>query len=164
MKTFRQYVLLKEEGDYCEGVSLNVDFFWDTNKDVSFLTTGNNKDEKGVLRQHLLRAVIAGKMTVFDKRMTQYGKDPNFGFTYLVVLGQSHIMIHTWPEKHMMNLDVFTCGTEGDPHAIVAYLKQATNPDRVQTHQARRGVRADPKDANDHIDTPEQINTHPPTK
>lgn len=35
-----------------------------------------------------------------------------YGISYLVVLEESHIAIHTWPEKGYMHLDVVTCTTE----------------------------------------------------
>ena len=37
------------------------------------------------------------------------------GLTYLVLLAQSHLAVHTWPEHHYMAVDFFTCGdpTEG---------------------------------------------------
>jgi S-adenosylmethionine decarboxylase proenzyme len=142
------------ESDYCAGLSLNVDFFWNQRTDVSFLTM---RGKDGLINS-LAGAVQAGHMKIFDKRLTSYGNDPEFGFTYLIVLGQSHLIIHTWPEKYMMNLDVFTCGTEGDPKAIVEYLKTKLRPEHVQINQAQRGVRKHMHDASEFTDTPAQIN------
>ena len=142
------------EQDYCSGLSLNVDFFWNQQTDVSFLTMRG----KNGLISNLEGAVQAGHMKVFDKRLTPYGSNPEFGFTYLIVLGQSHIVIHTWPEKYFMNLDVFTCGNEGDPKAIVDYLKTRLRPEHVQINQAQRGVRKHMHDASEFTDTPAQIN------
>lgn len=155
MVTFEQFVVMREEGEYCSGVSINADFFWNQESDVSFLTIGG----KNNLINSVLQAVQSGKMQVFDKRLTAYGNDPSFGFTYLVVLGQSHILIHTWPERHFMNLDVFTCGNEGDPNLILNYLRTKLNPEQVQMNQAQRGVRKDIKSATEPPDSPAQINT-----
>lgn len=159
MKNFKQYLKLREQdGEYCSGLSLNTDFFWNSSTDVSFLTMGG---KEGLLK-HLMDAVKAGRMKVFDKRLTSYGNNPKFGFTYLVVLGQSHIVIHTWPEKYFMNIDVFTCGSEGDPKAIIQYLKNVLKPEHVQINQAERGVRKDVKSASEKPDNPSEINSEIP--
>jgi S-adenosylmethionine/arginine decarboxylase-like enzyme len=152
MKTFKKWLM---EADYCQGLSLNCDFWWNKGTDVSFLTMGG----KDFLTKTLEEATKAGKMVVFDKRLTSYGADPNFGFSYLIVLGQSHVMLHTWPEKYMLNIDVFTCGSEGDPQAILDYVKKATNPAHVQMNQAQRGVRKDIENANEKPDSPKDLKT-----
>jgi S-adenosylmethionine decarboxylase proenzyme len=149
MTTFRQFI----EADYCEGLSVNADFWWDQTKNVDFLTM---KGKKGLL-QVMDAAAKAGGMTIFDKRVTSYGADPNFGFSFLIVLGQSHIMIHTWPEKYMMNMDVFTCGSEGDPHAILSYVQKALNVDHVQVNQNERGVRKDVESSDEKPDSPQAL-------
>ncbi len=67
-------------------------------------------------------------------------------------------MIHTWPERHMMNIDVFTCGSEGDPKKILEYMKQVVKPSHVQMNQAQRGVRKDIENAQEKPDKPQDIN------
>jgi len=142
-----------KEADYCTGLSLNCDLFWNPDKDVSFLTVKGNQ----ALLKTLEQATIIGKMKVVDKRLTTYGADPMFGFSYLIVLGQSHMMVHTWPEKHFMNLDVFTCGNEGDPHLILTTLQNTLKPDHVQMNQTERGIRKDIKNATEKVDKPTDI-------
>lgn len=39
---------------------------------------------------------------------------PNSSFTLLVALAESHISIHTWPERHTVQLDVFLCNYQHD--------------------------------------------------
>jgi S-adenosylmethionine decarboxylase len=164
MRTFREYYLnrlkgLMLEGEYCEGLSVNCDFFWKEGSDVSFLTTARSDVIVGIMRD----AVQAGHMKVFDTRLTKYGPNPEFGFTYYIVLGQSHITIHTWPEHYMMNIDVFTCGSEGDPKAIVDYVRKTLKPHQQRFNQFQRGIRKDVEDVNEKPDRPEDINTHKPT-
>jgi S-adenosylmethionine decarboxylase len=147
---FRQYL----EADYCEGLSINADFFWSADKDVSFLTVGQSH----VLTNLFQQAARAGMMKIVDTRLTKYGASPEFGFTYLVVLGQSHIVIHSWPEKHMLNIDIFTCGPqEGSPVKILDYVKQALKPDQVRNNQYQRGIRKDVENASEQPDPPSAI-------
>jgi S-adenosylmethionine decarboxylase proenzyme len=148
---FRQFI----EADYCEGLSINADFFWDPKKDVSFLTVGQSH----ILTNLFQQAAQAGMMKIVDTRLTKYGASPEFGFTYLVVLGQSHIMIHSWPEKHLLNIDVFTCGTEGNPLKILDYVKNALKPDKVRTNQYQRGIRKDVENASEQPDPPQAIHS-----
>ena len=41
----------------------------------------------------------------------------NGAFTALYLLGESHLSIHTWPERNFIAIDIFTCG-ECDVHSV----------------------------------------------
>jgi len=45
------------------------------------------------------------------------------GVTAIAMLSESHISIHTWPEKGMAVCDIFTCGDHTDPQVGVEYMK-----------------------------------------
>ena len=45
------------------------------------------------------------------------------GVTAVTLLAESHISIHTWPEKGMAVCDVFTCGDHTTPEKGVEYLQ-----------------------------------------
>jgi S-adenosylmethionine decarboxylase len=40
-------------------------------------------------------------------------------FTLLYLLGESHISLHSWPEHEYCAVDIFTCGTNGNPQQIL---------------------------------------------
>tara|TARA_R110000824_G_scaffold194209_3_gene376776 strand:- start:2010 stop:2507 length:498 start_codon:yes stop_codon:yes gene_type:complete len=150
--TMSWFDILKFE--MCEGLSLNVDMFWDKKAKVNFLKAGNYR----TLARELEVGALKGNMEVVDSKLTQYGdKNPDYGFTYLVVLGQSHIVIHTWPEERLMNLDVFTCGKEGNPKNIVKYIQNRFNPDKTTVKQNKRGVRKDIENVNEKVDKPSNL-------
>jgi S-adenosylmethionine decarboxylase len=46
------------------------------------------------------------------------------GFTGIAMLAESHISIHTWPEKSMAVCDAFTCGDHTTPEKGVEYMKE----------------------------------------
>ena len=47
------------------------------------------------------------------------------GVTGLAMLADSHISIHTWPEKGVAKCDIFTCGAKSTPEKAVEYLVEA---------------------------------------
>lgn len=134
-----------EQAEYCVGMSVNADLFWKKGTDVTFLTYAGHQTIVNLLNQ----AANAGHMKIVDTRLTTYGQNPQFGFSYLVVLGQSHIMIHTWPEQFFLNIDIFTCGNEGDPLLIYKLVKDGLKPHAERKNEMERGLRKDIKDANE---------------
>ena len=60
------------------------------------------------------------------------------GVTALALLADSHISIHTWPEKGLAMCDIFTCGVDATPQMAVEYLsKQFQSLDTTYTHHER---------------------------
>ena len=47
------------------------------------------------------------------------------GVTALAMLAESHLSIHTWPEKNIAKCDIFTCGEKCLPELAVQYLTEA---------------------------------------
>lgn len=63
---------------------------------------------------------------------------PNGGVSGVVVLAESHISIHTWPERNFAAVDIFMCG-DCDPHDAIPVLRAAFQPGRVDLDEQRRG-------------------------
>jgi len=64
---------------------------------------------------------------------------PNGGVSGVAVLAESHISIHTWPERGYAALDVFMCG-DAQPHRAIEVLKAAFKPGNVTVNEQMRGV------------------------
>ena len=64
---------------------------------------------------------------------------PNGGVSGVAVLAESHISIHTWPERDYAALDVFMCG-DAEPHRAIAVLREAFEPSAVQINDHKRGI------------------------
>jgi S-adenosylmethionine decarboxylase len=64
---------------------------------------------------------------------------PNGGVSGVAVLSESHISVHTWPEKGFAAFDVFMCG-DAQPELAVPVLKAAFKPKRVVVEEIKRGV------------------------
>lgn len=61
------------------------------------------------------------------------------GVSGAVILAESHMSIHTWPELGFVSLDIFVCG-DCDPHQAVPLLHQWFKPQRREVTAHRRGI------------------------
>jgi S-adenosylmethionine decarboxylase len=66
-------------------------------------------------------------------------KFPLQGITGIVILAESHIAVHTWPECNYMAVDIFTCGRQSKPYRALAYLKRQFKPRKVKIMFIKRG-------------------------
>ncbi|MBO7746465.1 adenosylmethionine decarboxylase [Paenibacillus sp. MWE-103] len=64
--------------------------------------------------------------------------DPN-GCTILVLLSESHLSIHTYPEKEFAAIDCYTCGENVDPKIAIDYLIDRLSPMKIYTKFLIRG-------------------------
>lgn len=80
-------------------------------------------------------AIIAGA-TILHSHFHHF--TPNGGVSGVVVLAESHISIHTWPERDFAAVDIFMCGA-CDPHKSIPVLQAAFSPARVDLDEQRRG-------------------------
>ena len=70
--------------------------------------------------------------------------DVGGGVTGVVLLAESHLAVHTWPELGAVTLDVYVCNYSGDNSARALALQQALvahfAPESVACHSLQRGV------------------------
>ena len=62
------------------------------------------------------------------------------GVSGVVVISESHLAIHTWPEIGFAAIDVFTCGESVDPWEACNYLIRAFKAQNATTTEVKRGV------------------------
>ena len=102
-----------------------------------------------VLRSACLDAVAAAGLTAvgelfhrFAPGSPQQGGAPA-GITGVVLLAESHLAVHTWPELEAATLDVYVCNLGADNSAraerLMDSLLAAFAPARVERHAHRRG-------------------------
>lgn len=94
-------------------------------------------DEIEHIENTLRDAVDAAGATLLHIHLHHF--TPNGGVSGVAVLAESHISIHTWPERDYAALDVFMCG-DAEPHNAIPILKQAFEPSSVQVGDHKRGV------------------------
>jgi S-adenosylmethionine decarboxylase len=63
---------------------------------------------------------------------------PNNGVTGVAVLSESHISVHTWPERNFAAFDIFMCG-DSQPELAIEILKNRFNAKKVISTIKKRG-------------------------
>jgi S-adenosylmethionine decarboxylase len=64
---------------------------------------------------------------------------PNGAITLVLILAESHLSIHTWPEEDLIAIDLFCCGAI-DGAAVVAELGSSLRLADAQVRQIERGA------------------------
>jgi S-adenosylmethionine decarboxylase len=85
-------------------------------------------------------AVAAGEGHVLD---TSHVIFPNGAITLVLILAESHLSIHTWPEEDLIAVDLFSCGAI-DGRAVISALAQSLRLEAVSVRTVPRGPRTDP--------------------
>lgn len=62
------------------------------------------------------------------------------GVSGVVVISESHLTIHTWPECGYAAVDVFTCGEKVDPLKACYHLKKCFSAKQMTTKEFKRGL------------------------
>lgn len=62
------------------------------------------------------------------------------GISGVVVIAESHLSIHTWPEYGYAAVDLFTCGDEIQPELAFEHLKKRLGAGSVSVMELKRGV------------------------
>jgi len=69
---------------------------------------------------------------------------PSGGVTGMVLLAESHVAVHTWPELGTVTLDVYVCNLHGDNSAragaLLAALEAGFDAARTERQQVQRGA------------------------
>lgn len=94
----------------------------------------NNQEE---LQRIMLEAARHSGATVVDSVFHHYNPQ---GLSGIVVIAESHISIHTWPEYGYAAVDCFTCGSSVNPWKALEYLKEKLGSRAVQVKDLNRGI------------------------
>ena len=62
------------------------------------------------------------------------------GVSGVVIISESHLSVHTWPELGYAAVDVFTCGTRVDPKDACHYLEENLEAAEVEVMEVIRGA------------------------
>jgi len=88
------------------------------------------------LRPILEQAVVEGKATVIKTSLHQFSPQ---GVSGVVILAESHLAVHTWPEYGFAAVEILVCGEAPDPEASHRYLLQQLKPSHHTVRMLQRG-------------------------
>src|SRR6202000_3171567 len=85
-------------------------------------------DQRERIENALIDAVTAAGATLLHIHLHKF--EDGGGISGVAVLAESHISVHTWPEKGFAAFDVFMCGN-AEPRKALDVFKRAFEPGRV---------------------------------
>ncbi len=112
------------------------------------------------IRQAMLDAALEAKATIVDERFHEFSP---FGVSGVVVIAESHLAIHTWPEYRYAAVDIFTCGDTLKPEVAALHLARKFLSNNPSIHEVKRGIIGIQNEKVPHK-TPENDLEHPPEK
>ncbi len=62
------------------------------------------------------------------------------GISGVIVIAESHLAIHTWPEYGYCSIDIYTCGDELDPWIAFEYMNKEFKAKRTSVMEMKRGM------------------------
>ena len=67
------------------------------------------------------------------------------GLTIAVFLGESHIVLTTWPEYRLLLVDILLCNPQMDPRKVIDRINARICPDgKMAVHETPRRIAAQP--------------------
>jgi S-adenosylmethionine decarboxylase len=85
----------------------------------------------------MVEAAKIAKATIVD---VHFHKFSPFGISGVVVIAESHLSIHTWPEYGYAAVDIFTCGDVLKPEVAVEFLVDKFQSKHPSIMEVRRGI------------------------
>jgi S-adenosylmethionine decarboxylase len=94
--------------------------------------------EAGRLTELAMDAVAAGGGHVLDSSHVVF---PNGAITLVLILAESHLSIHTWPEERLIAIDLFSCGAI-DGQQVIDELTTRLRLTAISVTEVARGTPA----------------------
>ncbi|MGY8663501.1 adenosylmethionine decarboxylase [Bradyrhizobium sp. UFLA05-109] len=100
-----------------------------------------NLDDPIIAEDAIRKAVRAASATLLHLHVHEFS--PGHGVSAIALLAESHITLHTWPERSYAAADVFVCGNS-DPASAVPVLVEAFQPEKSDVRRFCRGASVEP--------------------
>jgi len=90
-----------------------------------------------VVEEIMVSAAREAKATIIDHSFHEFNP---FGVSGMVIIAESHLSIHTWPEYGYAAVDIFTCGNIIKPQDAATYLIRAFESKTPSVVEMKRGI------------------------
>ena len=97
----------------------------------------HNINDVEYIESSLIKATKASNATIISHNFHKFSP---YGVSGVVVIAESHVAIHTWPEYNYAAVDIFTCGDTIDPWVIQEHLKEFLESKNVSSMEMKRGL------------------------
>ena len=105
---------------------------------VEYADCNNNVlDDIALLEEYMKESVRQAGATIVKSVFHRYNPQ---GVSGVVVIAESHISIHTWPEYGYASVDFFTCGESVDPYKAFEYMKEKLQSQKPHVFELKRGI------------------------
>lgn len=94
-------------------------------------------DDLDYIKKTMIEAAERAKTWIIDYKFHKFAPQ---GVSGVVIIAESHISIHTWPEYGYAAIDIFTCGNRSMPKLALDHLSRALKAKRVEYRKLRRGL------------------------
>lgn len=81
------------------------------------------------VRQAVLTAARRAKATIVTDLFHEFNP---YGVSGVVVIAESHVAIHTWPEHGCVSVDIFSCSPKLSSAVVEAVLAKAFRPTQIE--------------------------------
>jgi S-adenosylmethionine decarboxylase len=99
-------------------------------------TPASPVNDVDILTDIAVGAVRAGSGHVLDVSHVVF---PNGAITLVLILAESHLSIHTWPEERLIAIDLFSCGAI-DGQRVLTELTEALHLETARVTEVERGL------------------------
>jgi S-adenosylmethionine decarboxylase len=89
------------------------------------------------VRNAMVSAAKEAQATIIDVSFHEFNP---FGISGVIVIAESHLTIHTWPEYAYAAIDIFTCGDIIKPETAATYLIKAFQCKNPSVVEMKRGI------------------------
>ena len=93
-------------------------------------------NDVGFIRDHMLEAARKAGATIVTETFHHFSPH---GVSGAVIIAESHLAIHTWPEYGYAAVDLFTCGDSVSSEVGFQHLREALKAGHVSTMELHRG-------------------------
>ena len=97
----------------------------------------NSINDVEFIEQSMLSATKKAQATIISHNFHKFSP---YGVSGVIVIAESHVTIHTWPEYNYAAVDIFTCGDTIDPWLIQESLKEALSSKNISSMEMKRGL------------------------
>ena len=89
------------------------------------------------VKNALVSAAKEAKATIVDISFHEFNP---FGISGMVIIAESHLSIHTWPEYSYAAVDIFTCGDLIKPEVAASFLIKEFESRTPSIVELKRGI------------------------